>query len=174
MIKAKARAVWGLIFLFLNKQISFLKQRCPKKIRQQTVQAFILCSIGKKFLGQIFSCCSSNHVITHYMLCWQICNTYCCLSNYCCRTAGIVSKTEQSTVLRLFFIWSGPIDLIQAVYNRYTMTRLWCHRRKHRLSTSFLNLPFVHCGLSQSDLQLPLQQWGTGNVYLLVLSKAKR
>ena len=25
-----------------------------------------------------------------------------------------------------------------------------------------------------SDLQLPLRQWGTGNVYLLVLSKAKR
>ena len=25
-----------------------------------------------------------------------------------------------------------------------------------------------------SDLQLPLWQWGAGNVYLLVLSKAKR
>ena len=27
--------------------------------------------------------------------------------------------------------------------------------------------------LAASDLQLPLRQWGTGNVYLLVLSKAK-
>ena len=27
---------------------------------------------------------------------------------------------------------------------------------------------------AQSDLQLQLQQWGIGNVYLLVLSKAKR
>ena len=25
-----------------------------------------------------------------------------------------------------------------------------------------------------NDLQLPLRQWGAGNVYLLVLSKAKR
>ena len=27
---------------------------------------------------------------------------------------------------------------------------------------------------AQSDLQLPLRQWGAGNVYLLALSKAKR
>ena len=28
--------------------------------------------------------------------------------------------------------------------------------------------------LASSDLQLPLRQWGTGNIYVLVLYKAKR
>ena len=35
-------------------------------------------------------------------------------------------------------------------------------------------LQSVDENMPQSDLQLPLWQWGTGNVYLLVLSKAKR
>ena len=34
--------------------------------------------------------------------------------------------------------------------------------------------PLTLLDLAPSDLQLPLRQWGAGNVYLLVLSKAKR
>ena len=44
-----------------------------------------------------------------------------------------------------------------------------------RLTITLCTFNVFHVtGKASSDLQLPLQQWGAGNGYLLVLSKAKK
>ena len=70
----------------------------------------------------------------------------------------------------------GPVTVFVSIYTYISEQKQFCkllNQILHLMSSS-KSVLFSLSLIAPSDLQLPLRQWGAGNVYLLVLSKAKR
>ena len=72
----------------------------------------------------------------------------------------------------------GPVTVFISIYTYIVKSeqKQFCkllNQILHLMSSS-KSVLFSLSLIAPSDLQLPLRQWGAGNVYLLVLSKSKR